>query len=147
MEVTRNKHYWYMVDGSQSSLSETTESVTSTKLSTEHQQIIEENSNKNSEEQKLNKPQAGGLSPGVSDEDLEKLLMDKRYLTRQIKCALGQGACDPVGRRLKSLAPLVLRGACPKCTNTEKRQIQKTLAFIQKNYPKDWARLMSTYTG
>ena len=46
------------------------------------------------------------ISSSVSDEDLEKLLEDKRYLMRQIKCALGEGACDPVGRRLKSkLAP------------------------------------------
>lgn len=29
-------------------------------------------------------------------------LKDKRYLLRQLKCALGEAPCDPVGRRLKS---------------------------------------------
>ena len=38
----------------------------------------------------------------VSDEALDKALSDKRYLMRQLKCALGEVACDPVGKRLKS---------------------------------------------
>lgn len=38
----------------------------------------------------------------VSDEQLNLALSDKRYLTRQLKCALGEAPCDPVGRRLKS---------------------------------------------
>lgn len=38
----------------------------------------------------------------VSDEQLNLALSDKRYLNRQLKCALGEAPCDPVGRRLKS---------------------------------------------
>lgn len=41
----------------------------------------------------------------VSDEQLNIALSDKRYLTRQLKCALGEAPCDPVGRRLKSTSP------------------------------------------
>lgn len=41
----------------------------------------------------------------VSDEQLNIALNDKRYLTRQLKCALGEAPCDPVGRRLKSTSP------------------------------------------
>lgn len=40
--------------------------------------------------------------PKISDEALERALNDKRYLQRQLKCALGEASCDPVGRRLKS---------------------------------------------
>lgn len=40
--------------------------------------------------------------PAISDEQLETTLQDKRYLMRQLKCALGEAPCDPVGRRLKS---------------------------------------------
>lgn len=40
--------------------------------------------------------------PDISDDALDMALQDKRYFTRQLKCALGEGACDPVGRRLKS---------------------------------------------
>ena len=38
----------------------------------------------------------------VSDDQLNLALSDERYLKRQLKCALGEAACDPVGRRLKS---------------------------------------------
>nr|ARW29607.1 chemosensory protein 2 [Corythucha ciliata]AVM86428.1 chemosensory protein [Corythucha ciliata] len=83
----------------------------------------------------------------VTDEALESALKDKRYLTRQLKCALGEGACDPVGRRLKTYAPLVLRGACPKCTPTEVRQIQQVLSHIQRHYPKEWSKILKQYAG
>uniref|UniRef100_A0A182NQK5 Uncharacterized protein n=1 Tax=Anopheles dirus TaxID=7168 RepID=A0A182NQK5_9DIPT len=83
----------------------------------------------------------------VSDEALEKALSDKRYLMRQLKCALGEVACDPVGKRLKSLAPFVLRGACPQCTPVEMTQIKKTLAHLQRNFPAEWNKLVQTYAG
>lgn len=38
----------------------------------------------------------------VSDDQLDGALSDKRYFMRQLKCALGEAPCDPVGRRLKS---------------------------------------------
>lgn len=38
----------------------------------------------------------------VSDDSLMSALKDKRYLMRQLKCALGEGPCDPVGRKIKS---------------------------------------------
>nr|AWC68025.1 chemosensory protein 25 [Matsumurasca onukii] len=82
----------------------------------------------------------------VSDEALDMALHDKRYLTRQLKCATGEGPCDPVGRRLKTLAPLVLRGACPKCTEAETKQIQKVLSHVQRNYPKEWSKLINQFT-
>ncbi|KAG8233211.1 hypothetical protein J437_LFUL013265 [Ladona fulva] len=37
----------------------------------------------------------------ISDDALEMALRDRRYLQRQLKCALGEANCDPVGRRLK----------------------------------------------
>ncbi|XP_049548967.1 putative odorant-binding protein A10 [Anopheles darlingi] len=83
----------------------------------------------------------------VSDEALEKALSDKRYLMRQLKCALGEVPCDPVGKRLKSLAPFVLRGACPQCTPAEMTQIKKTLAHLQRNFPAEWNKLVQTYAG
>lgn len=85
--------------------------------------------------------------PKISDEALERALNDKRYLQRQLKCALGEASCDSVGRRLKSLAPLVLRGSCPQCTPDELRQIQRTLSHIQRNYPKEWNKIVKQYAG
>lgn len=90
---------------------------------------------------------AGGTKSQVSDEALEKALSDKRYLMRQLKCALGEAPCDPVGKRLKSLAPFVLRGACPQCSPAETTQIKKTLAHLQRNFPAEWNKLVQTYAG
>ena len=40
--------------------------------------------------------------PEVSDTALDDALNDKRFIQRQLKCALGEGPCDPIGKRLKS---------------------------------------------
>ncbi|XP_043487836.1 allergen Tha p 1-like isoform X1 [Polistes fuscatus] len=83
----------------------------------------------------------------VSEDQLNMALSDQRYLRRQLKCALGEAACDPVGRRLKSLAPLVLRGSCPQCTPEETRQIKKVFSHIQRSFPKEWAKVVQQYAG
>lgn len=48
------------------------------------------------------RPQGSTQRPEVTEDALNKALSDRRYLMRQLKCALGEAACDPVGRRLKS---------------------------------------------
>ncbi|CAH2013614.1 unnamed protein product [Acanthoscelides obtectus] len=85
--------------------------------------------------------------PAISDEALENTLKDKRYMLRQLKCALGEAPCDPVGRRLKSLAPLVLQGSCGQCTPQEQRQIRKVLSYMQVNFPKEWNKILKQYSG
>lgn len=42
--------------------------------------------------------------PPVSDTALDDALNDKRFIQRQLKCALGEVPCDPIGKRLKSKA-------------------------------------------
>ncbi|XP_030753623.1 ejaculatory bulb-specific protein 3-like [Sitophilus oryzae] len=83
----------------------------------------------------------------IADETIETTLNDKRYLQRQLKCALGESACDPVGRRIKSLAPLVLRGSCPQCSEKEVKQIKKVLSYVQINYPKEWNKMLQQYAS
>lgn len=57
----------------------------------------------------------------VSDEQLNIALSDKRYLNRQLKCALGEAPCDPVGRRLKStsreISPIAEKSRLPIIPN------------------------------
>ncbi|XP_018574525.1 ejaculatory bulb-specific protein 3-like [Anoplophora glabripennis] len=91
-------------------------------------------------------PQADTDRPAVSDEALESTLKDKRYLMRQLKCALGEAPCDPVGRRLKSLAPLVLQGSCAQCSPKELNQIRKVLSYMQINFPKEWNKVLKQYS-
>jgi hypothetical protein len=39
--------------------------------------------------------------PNVSEDVLEKALNDRRFVQRQLKCATGEGPCDPIGRKIK----------------------------------------------
>lgn len=41
--------------------------------------------------------------PNVSEDILEKALNDRRFIQRQLKCATGEGPCDPIGRKIKGL--------------------------------------------
>ncbi|KAJ2949539.1 hypothetical protein O0L34_g15459 [Tuta absoluta] len=84
-------------------------------------------------------------TPQMTDAQLEQTLADRSTMQRHLKCATGEGPCDPVGRRLRTLAPLVLRGACRQCSAQETRQIRRTLAFIQRNYPWEWAKIVRQY--
>ncbi|XP_038221854.1 uncharacterized protein LOC119839573 [Zerene cesonia] len=81
----------------------------------------------------------------MSDGQLERTLADRTTMQRHIRCALSEGPCDSVGVRLRTLAPLVLRGACPQCSAQETRQIRRTLAFVQRNYPWEWAKIVRQY--
>nr|WPO56428.1 chemosensory protein [Leucinodes orbonalis] len=84
-------------------------------------------------------------APQMTDSQLEQTLADRSTMLRLLRCALQEGPCDPVGRRLRTLAPLVLRGACPQCSQQETRQIRRTLAFVQRNYPWEWAKIVRQY--
>lgn len=39
--------------------------------------------------------------PNVSEDVLDKALGDRRFVQRQLKCATGEGPCDPIGRKIK----------------------------------------------
>lgn len=39
--------------------------------------------------------------PNVSEDVLNKALMDRVFVQRQLKCATGEGPCDPIGRKIK----------------------------------------------
>jgi len=83
--------------------------------------------------------------PNVSEDVLDKALGDRRFVQRQLKCATGEGPCDPIGRKIKAHAPLVMRGMCVKCSQTEIKQIQRVMSHIQKNYPKEYAKMLKQY--
>lgn len=41
-------------------------------------------------------------APEMTDAQLDQILADKNIMQRHLRCALSQGPCDPVGRRLRS---------------------------------------------
>ena len=41
------------------------------------------------------------------------------------------------------MAPDILRGLCPPpCDNCKKKQIQKVMSTIAKNYPREWNQMV-----
>ncbi|XP_063539714.1 ejaculatory bulb-specific protein 3-like [Cydia strobilella] len=84
-------------------------------------------------------------APELTDAQLEQVLYNPTTIKMYIKCATMEGPCDAVGKRMRTLAPLVLRGACPQCSARETRQIRRTLAFIQRNYPWEWAKIVRRF--
>lgn len=48
-----------------------------------------------------NNSQQDSSLPNVSDDLLIKALNDRRFVQRQLKCATGEGPCDPIGRKIK----------------------------------------------
>ncbi|XP_051162122.1 ejaculatory bulb-specific protein 3-like [Leptopilina boulardi] len=81
----------------------------------------------------------------ITEENVNIALNDTRYMRRQINCALGTIKCDPIGGRLKSLAPLVIRNNCPQCSPEEMYFIKKVLAHIQNKFPEEWTLLRAKY--
>ncbi|KAL4717235.1 hypothetical protein ACJJTC_017122 [Scirpophaga incertulas] len=88
---------------------------------------------------------AAMAAPLMTDTQLDRTLADKSAMQRHLRCALHEGPCDVVGKRLRTLAPLVLRGSCPQCSPQETQQIRRTLAFVQRNYPWEWAKIIRQY--
>lgn len=66
--------------------------------------------------------------PPISDEALEMTLNDRRYLMRQIRCALGEAPCDPVGRRLKS------KFICSLLMLSDRKRYLQTTAGLRSHY-------------
>lgn len=38
-----------------------------------------------------------------------------------------------------------MRGMCVKCSQAEIKQIQRVMSHIQKNYPKEYAKILKQY--
>nr|QKK82657.1 chemosensory protein [Histia rhodope] len=87
----------------------------------------------------------GFTAPQISDVQLEQTLTDRITMQRHLKCVLGEGPCDPVGQKFRTVAPLVLRGVCPSCSDQDVKQIRRTLAYVQRNYPWEWNKMIRQY--
>eukprot|EP00096_Caligus_rogercresseyi_P005542 TRINITY_DN2128_c0_g1_i1.p1 TRINITY_DN2128_c0_g1~~TRINITY_DN2128_c0_g1_i1.p1 ORF type:complete len:311 (+),score=73.29 TRINITY_DN2128_c0_g1_i1:238-1170(+) len=73
-------------------------------------------------------------------------LSDKNYMQAQIKCVLNEGPCDKVGGAIKRLAPEIFRGRCPHpCNPCKKKQIQKIMARVSKEYPYEWTQMIKIF--
>ncbi|XP_034934042.1 ejaculatory bulb-specific protein 3-like [Chelonus insularis] len=80
-------------------------------------------------------------------QEVEALYKNNRLMERFLKCVVGEAPCDPQGKRLKALAPQILRDQCIQCTPQEKMNIKKILSYIQRYYPAYWAKIIRIHAS
>ncbi|XP_076652582.1 ejaculatory bulb-specific protein 3 [Halictus rubicundus] len=81
-----------------------------------------------------------------AQDSISHLMMDKRYLQRQIGCVLDQAPCDVIGRVIKRLLPEALNNNCGRCTPRQMEHAETLMAFMQQNYPNEWQSIMQYYS-
>nr|CAH7747823.1 unnamed protein product [Callosobruchus chinensis] len=73
--------------------------------------------------------------------DIDRILSNRRILTNYIKCILDQGPCTADGREFRRNIPDALQTGCQKCSEAQKKIVQKTSDHIRKNRPDDWDKI------
>lgn len=51
------------------------------------------------------------------------------------------GPCESNGRKLRLMAPEILRGQCPGCSRTVHNQIRRVISHVQRNFPVEWSEV------
>nr|AGZ04934.1 chemosensory protein 6 [Laodelphax striatellus] len=77
--------------------------------------------------------------------DVEVILKNERIFKRYMDCLLDKGRCTPEARELKRLLPEALKTECLKCSEVQRRQGAKVMAFIIKNKRPYWDLLLAKY--
>nr|ACJ64051.1 putative chemosensory protein CSP4 [Nilaparvata lugens]ASL05047.1 chemosensory protein 4 [Nilaparvata lugens] len=77
--------------------------------------------------------------------DVEVILKNERIFRRYMDCLLDKGRCTPEARELKRLLPEALKTECLKCSEVQRRQGAKVMAFIIKNKRPSWELLLAKY--
>ncbi|CAL7945808.1 unnamed protein product [Xylocopa violacea] len=80
-------------------------------------------------------------------QNISKLLMDKRYVQRQINCILGRGHCDIIGRKISELLPEAVYNHCQRCTPQQGAHARMLIVFMQQNYPQEWHLILQRYAA
>ncbi|ODN03807.1 Ejaculatory bulb-specific protein 3 [Orchesella cincta] len=87
--------------------------------------------------------QSGPRSPRsiLQNFAVDRMLKDKGFVRSIINCVLDKGPCESNGRKLRLMAPEILRGQCPGCSRTVHNQIRKVISHVQRNFPVEWSEV------
>ncbi|CAH2000712.1 unnamed protein product [Acanthoscelides obtectus] len=77
--------------------------------------------------------------------DIDRILSNKRILTNYIKCLLDDGPCTPDGREFRKNIPDALQTGCQKCSEAQKKIVQRTSNYIRKTRPDDWDKIRKKF--
>ncbi|KAJ9585928.1 hypothetical protein L9F63_020436 [Diploptera punctata] len=77
--------------------------------------------------------------------DVDGILKSERLLKNYFNCIMGRGPCTREGQLLKELIPDALSTECKKCSEVQKKQAGKVLAYVQLNHPEMFQQVLDKY--
>ncbi|XP_012272131.1 ejaculatory bulb-specific protein 3 [Orussus abietinus] len=77
--------------------------------------------------------------------DVDQILQSDRLLEGYFKCLMETGNCTPEGTELKKVLPDALQTECHKCSEKQKANTEKVIAFLTKNKKDLWKQLAAKY--
>nr|QCX43089.1 chemosensory protein csp9 [Helopeltis theivora] len=70
--------------------------------------------------------------------DLDEILKNERLYQKYFDCLRGKGKCTPDGQNLKDVIPDALQTECGKCSEVQKKGVEKVLRFMLTQKPEDY---------
>nr|APB88038.1 putative chemosensory protein 2 [Lygus hesperus] len=77
--------------------------------------------------------------------DLDEILGNQRLYQKYFDCIRGKGKCTPDGAELKESIPDALKTECAKCTDKQKKGVEKVLRFLIREKADDYKVLEEQY--
>ncbi|XP_061396800.1 ejaculatory bulb-specific protein 3-like [Musca vetustissima] len=77
--------------------------------------------------------------------DVDNILKSERLLNNYLNCLMDKGSCTPEGAELKKAIPDALKTECSKCSDKQKKAVDKVAHFLIDNKPEQWKQLQAKY--
>ncbi|XP_063238697.1 ejaculatory bulb-specific protein 3-like isoform X2 [Bacillus rossius redtenbacheri] len=81
--------------------------------------------------------------------DVDAILKNERLYRSYVDCIVAQeGAkvrCTKDAIALRSRIPDALASDCAKCSERQREETRKVVAFVRKNHPEDWSALVRRF--
>nr|AYN71356.1 chemosensory protein 7 [Oedaleus infernalis] len=77
--------------------------------------------------------------------DIESILKSERLLRSYFDCLMDRGTCTQEGCLLRAAIPDALQTDCSKCSDVQKKQAGRVMAWILENKRNYWDELIAKY--
>ncbi|XP_061396799.1 ejaculatory bulb-specific protein 3-like [Musca vetustissima] len=77
--------------------------------------------------------------------NVDEILASDRLLNNYFNCLMERGSCTPDAQELKRAIPDALKTECSKCSEKQKKIIDKVIHFLIEKKPEHWKELQAKY--
>ncbi|XP_005190399.1 ejaculatory bulb-specific protein 3 [Musca domestica] len=77
--------------------------------------------------------------------NVDEILSSDRLLNNYFNCLMDRGSCTPDAQELKKAIPDALKTECSKCSEKQKKVIDKVCHFLIEKKPDHWKELQAKY--